>query len=295
MTATTESLLQHLAERPDMTQRERARCEALLWAATLPSERVALGSKMGIGCLAAKLGTTSFQVECRAVLHAADVVELWDEVDRGMPLSTAVRILRKAKHRVTGRALREAVLEVLGEYGGDGTYVARTAGGGYVRRRAARNKVPLAQGQAQSRLWTTVRNALMAYLDGELRSVEADEARVARAEAAAEIDAALLGVTRAVARAMAHEAKGPRRRKLVEACQQLGVAPPPVGKPADVAKAKKAMKRLVMEYHPDARGGDESARPALEAALAAYGVIEDYNRTLGTDKPFGAKQNGAST
>lgn len=71
-------------------------------------------------------------------------------------------------------------------------------------------------------------------------------------------------------------AKTASRRQLVAACRVLAMDPPRTSKPVDLSKAKRQMRLLAKQYHPDARDGDDSLVAQYDAVIDAYRTIQWY-------------------
>ena len=70
------------------------------------------------------------------------------------------------------------------------------------------------------------------------------------------------------------------RLQVIAACDTLSIPRPKIGKPVDLARAKRHRNQNARAYHPDANSGNEKNRNELEAALKAYDVLEAYNESL---------------
>lgn len=276
-------------------QRDRAMAEAFIWQATPKSQRPDRRRSAGIAEYFIAHGADSlYEVKARHQLYRALGAEslLWDEIDRnGMLLGTAVRLLKEAEviQKQTGGSIEHAIAKVLDGYHGPNTTLRRTPSGQRFKVRGPKVRPPsspFARGRPQMNLFTEVREAVETYLAEALASMPAQEARDARVEILTEFDLAVLAAGRAVARAQ-HLLEEPRREEVRDACLRLGIATPHNGRAPDMQAAKKAYRALVLQLHPDRRGGADDMRDALEASIAAYRTLEDYALYLNSKKETG--------
>jgi hypothetical protein len=252
------------------SEEARATVEAELWLATRAAKMdVAKGAPQTIAKLT---GGSIFGARMRRDLwmFGPAARPLWDRVATGMPLRTAREILHRS--RKEGTSIYEA-LRAHDEFG----YEVRMPDGRTVRRRRPK--------PAGRRSWDKIREDVLKHAREELGEVgAADAERLAR-----QLDAELREVLRD------HRARATRLKArqeggmgiLVElphselraACRELGVPAPAPGKPVDLDAARKRKRELVKRYHPDATGSEES-RPALEAVVAAFLILEKHNESI---------------
>lgn len=274
-----------------LSQRDRAAAEAFIWQATPKNQRPDRRRSAGIGEYFVANGAESlYEVKQRYQLYRALGTEslLWDEIDRGMLLGTAVRLLKEAERiqKQTGGSLEHAITAALDSYHGPNMEMRRAPSGQRYKVRSPKVRPPsspFARGRPQMNLFTEVREAVEAYLADALASLPDRESRDVRVEVLTEFDLAVLAAGRAVARAQ-HLVEEPRREEVRDACLRLGIATPYNGRAPDMHAAKKAYRALVLQLHPDRRGGADDMRDALEACITAYRTIEDYALYLNSKK-----------
>ena len=270
----------------ELRARDRAQVEALVWSMTPKNERLTPGGRgrSDIGEFFVAQGADGYNdVKFRHTLHRALGTEsmLWDEIEtKGMTLSAAARVLRNAIEirKQTGGGLEHAISAALDSYHGEHreTRVSQRGTKYKVRSPNIRPKTtPFARGKAQTKLFTEVRAAIEAYVTEALAGMPEYEANDARLEIVSEFDLAVLSAARIVARAH-HLVEEPKREAVRDACLRLGIATPYNGRAPDMQAAKKAYRGMVLQLHPDRRGGTDDTREALEAAIAAYTTLEDY-------------------
>lgn len=70
------------------------------------------------------------------------------------------------------------------------------------------------------------------------------------------------------------------RKRVLDACNTLGMNPPKPDKLVDEVLAKKRWKISARTFHPDANGGKEHLRPQYQAVMEAYKLLLEYNEQL---------------
>lgn len=270
------------------SHRWMASAEERLWElASARDRRAALREVFLHGLTKGQPFATRQQIRMRGrLLQAPDT--LWDRVDapRAMPLSTAVRLLARARALAKRDHLTVplAVERLLEEY--DRKPVMRVEGDRIVRGARGHAARARAGEAATGRGWWLRLGQVVANIVDEHVADGDDE--LVRHEMAAWLGREL----RTLAASFALRVEGLRRTrvataeigrgKLLMACRTLHMDAPRAGKLPDMKKAKAMKYRLARSYHPDANGGDASMTSLYEAVLGAYEVLAAYSKQKGT-------------
>lgn len=234
-----------------------------------------------------EISETSASHRSRLLLAGGRADVLWGRVAQGMPLSTAVRLLRDAEKSWRKNSfdfdLDALLAERIARYDADGT--ARRVGGGKVVRtqtttaRASR----IAKGEARperrppARHKTAVREAIAAWVASRLP--KGDERAVTMVDdLMREVEVILSSFSARLDRSL------PSRAELFEACDLLNVPRPKWGKRADQNRAWKNRKAALKSTHPDTLGHNGGIE-AFQAIKDAYDVIARYNDSVDDRKP----------
>lgn len=275
-----------------MTERERASLESQIWELVPSGKR----PKGGIGAyFNQQFGVTNSSCRHRHQLHLAgdDANPLWAKLESGMPLRTAVLILRQAQSssRKTRFPLHEEVERQLHRYESMGVQVKTTNGKVFRRSKAGsthRDPIP-SQLEVETKkavdvknFWMAMRSMVASYINTKLDGYDSMEIDSVRRRVEADLNVFLTDMQDIIRRAPKGriELVGVTRRQVIDACRALGMDPPPPGKPVDEKKAKLQRKLYSRQYHPDVHGGSEETRHLFQAAIEGFKIIERYNQEL---------------
>jgi hypothetical protein len=215
---------------------------------------------------------------------------LWQRIDAGMPLVTAVTMLRDCE--VAWAALTDKeklstnfddiMKKRLEDYESKG-YLRRSVNGKIYRAmsptiratRVAKGEIsghnPVSK-KAITQHKAIVRDAVAAWMAARLPK---DDPRISpwTEEFMVELEAMLGSFT------SRFSAAKPNRTQLFAACDQLNVPRPRWGKPVDQKRAWKIRRSVLKSTHPDTLGHD-GGRDAYQAINDAYNTIIAYNDSL---------------
>jgi hypothetical protein len=212
---------------------------------------------------------------------------IWEALDGGMLLATALRIYREARGKdfrpPTLGAVRDA-LEV--NFAQKTIECSSKSGKKFFRSpRKPKSAIKARVSKASIRDRTRIRSAIAMWMDRELKDVEPIERERLKgefaAEAAAMVDIWGKRIARAAQRGLiglgvAAAFASHARRKAIAASKVLSMDPPAVGKPVDIARAKRQVRALARLYHPDAVGSDEKV-DLFNEVMGALRALEEYN------------------
>lgn len=304
-------------EREGLSERQKAELESQMWALA-PSEvrraATAGGTKRGkAGWLADLFGSDGAAYDHRyLLLHAGDIAEpLWHRLEHeNLSRYTAVFLLREAREKAAleKRDPQDALTEVLAEY--DRLPVAISPSGKTVRRRPG-SKLPDPKKVMQKRhrkgvkasaskedepsFWNKIRADMAAHVAERLQGAE--PAFIDEVWRGFERDLNMLIETigHRLSRLAAEVRKGQQRdigrAQVIAACRELGMDPPPPGKPVNMKLARLQRGRQGAKYHPDAENpaGAEASRLKFDLIMNAYITLDKYAEHFGTEKEA---QNG---
>ncbi len=278
-------------------EKEKAIAERAAFYAATPNERKKYGS---VDKMAAAMGGTSSRASGLRgrLLLAGDRADIfWQRIEAGMPLTTAVDLLRESelafRARSESRSIDEVIAEVLARYENTG-HVRTSADGkvfrtrGTLQERAAR----IAKGEAAPRATNgsgkpgtraAIREACAAWV---AQFVSPDDPRTdaLTADVLREIEVVLESFSN---RLRPSEVS---KKHLHAACDRLNIPRPRWGQRADQERAWKHRKAALRATHPDALGHD-GGREAFQSIKDAYDVLVAYND--GLLRGAGASEGGA--
>lgn len=270
-----------------MTERERAEIEAQIWGLIPKADR----PKSGIDeYIASKFGGSRYAISGRHFLYRAGrhADALWKRIESGMPLNSAVTILRRSREtaRLKNLTIDDALTAELEKYDTTG-YEVRSPDGKVIRRTKP-SRLPTPEDSsgphsAEGReFWNAIRRMFGDYLNTRLASCDPMELDSIRRTVESDLNVLLADMQKMISRASrgAMPVAIVARQVVVQACHTLGMDPPGVGKPVDMQKAKQQRKLYLRQYHPDVHGGSEATRPLYEATNEAFRIIEQYNENL---------------
>lgn len=234
--------------------------------------------------IARHTGASGYAVEQRRTLFlmGAAAEPLWERVEGGMSAGTAVRIVREHAPRGDRPRLGDLtvgeVVDAINAYDRahrKGAHEVVSADGTRCLRRNPKRKQPE---------WRELRALVAEHAKRELGEVGGQDAARIVAEFEVELQSVLSDFRSKVSRARRLYAgatfAGPSRASVERASAELGVPAPERGMMADMKLARERKRVLAKKYHPDVTGNEDS-RPMLDAALAAFRVLEDYNDQVG--------------
>jgi hypothetical protein len=272
------------------TQKQRAILEEQIWDA-VPDKK---GKKRRI-YLSKLLGVSQYEICLRQYLLGTVSEDLlWDKIEEGtLPLDSANRLRSKAMKRAAlGKGSpEEEIKKCLAEYYSlpevrlpSGKVMHRTTTS---RLRDPREEPPRARkSRKESGFWSDLRGRVTAYLAKQLPELDAVEHNHAWGNFQADLKSAIDALRTAIRRHVTNKTTLDKarlvvtRHKVLEACDQLTVDRPAVGKPVDIDEARRKKRAMAREYHPD-HSGSLDTEAMYRAAIEAFDTIEAYNLQLG--------------
>jgi hypothetical protein len=261
-----------------MSQRELALLEAEIRKHSPPTEVDNRGTAID-RWMVVQLGGTSYAYRHRWSLIRMEGVEaLWERIDNGLPLGTAIRIVREAKQRAGARfktpsVMRKAIAEELAIHDRLDPGAARPD---------ARVASPAARGTWTNdrEFWAFLRRQIVDFADQNLMDVgEMDRSRLVE-NIERDLDSLVKHHQHRWYEARRDGAKHVKinKRRLSDACHALHMDMPRRGTDlsAFLRKANHQKRTLARAYHPDSNRGDDSLRPSYEAVIQAYATIEQW-------------------
>ncbi len=287
---------QYKRELPTSTHRRRAQLETQIWAVAPATVRKRANAKREY--LYGLLGGPKPDYDIRyTMLHAGKIAEpLWARLEGPhMPLWTAIGLLRQAKKVsvASKMTVEDSLATVLADY--DSHPVVHLKDGKSMRRRAGsrlphHKQVTVGKPKVkdESSFWAKQREIcapwaakqleganpifaekLYREFEGDLRVLfQTWQGKVNRLRQENKADAAAI-----------HEVT---RFQIIKSCRKLGMDPPKIGKPVDMAKAKKQKNMLARQYHPDPNDGGGNPGE-LQAVMESYFALQRYNEQFDTD------------
>ena len=285
----------------NVTERERARLETLIWEATSPVERRACLPK-GRGqseFIAARFNVSRYVVAARQYLHlAGDQANiLWDCIEKEkLPLTTARTLLRKARSMETSsHSVQEIIPDLIKEYKKLDVYYNSVTGCIHRRQKPAGNMERKAEVKTSKKeesihdMWRELRKVIGKLITSQLVDVDANMADLLRSELEGELRSLIDSYGPKIKRAKGLGSLDGIRKKisragLLEACATLVMNPPKPGREVDLVMAKQRYKKRAARLHPDVLGGHEETRPEWHAVNEAYQYVIKYNEQLKEEK-----------
>ena len=261
-----------MEEHPSLTsQKRKAEVEAEIWNAVPAHER----SDGGIGRhLAKELDVSIYEVTLRhsiwRVGTAADPI--WEKLSGRMTLGQARTVLQRAKKRARREGtLRSAIVEEVKDFERSN---GNKLGSGKTSRRSFQEK----DGESR-KFWSSLRSSVGEWFRGALGEAPEPVRKRLLKDFMVDMDILFRDHQLRLGRAVATQEEKRRvgRKAVLGACQTLGIDPPGVGKRANMAQAKKKMKSLGREYHPDRNPGDPNVSNLFHEVMEAWKTIQAYD------------------
>jgi hypothetical protein len=218
----------------------------------------------------------------RILLAGDHAMPLWERIATGMPLVTAIRILRESQDEWRAGKHQEDYTGILKRHlsAYDSTGVIRHLNGKQFRASSpSRRATRIAKGESRQPVHTrvhraNVRNAVAAWVAARL-AAGLDEAKRDSLveECMREVEMMLDSF------ALRMRSERPARSQLYDACDVLNIPRPKWGQRADQERAWKNRKKSLAATHPDSLG-HEGGKAAFQAINDAYNVIVAYNDSL---------------
>ncbi len=257
-----------------------AELEAQVWAETPLKMR----KKGGIGASLYTPGssTSTYSITLRHELFrvgsAAD--PLWARVDSGMPLHTAVRILRNTRIRCYPNPISvDAVIAEIDRYdasGRIGTVSSNQKPSDTPR--ASKSEPPTATGA-----WDKIREGVEAIVADRLQDAPEEARKQLKAEFDLELRRAVSWLQSRVYLASKIRSTSivvPVRKDVLNWCAVLHMDPPKSGQAVDDKLLKKQFRSLSLKYHPDVNSQNPNRAEAQSRISEAYHGLDKYNESL---------------
>ena len=223
------------------------------------------------------LNETHYSLRNRRDLHlAGEAAEpLWVRIENGMPLGTAVKILKEAKQNRDLIGYDKAVDEALAKRG----YRVERAVKLVEKEEAPAAPAPESITTSRA-LFNSLTDTLTHYLQKQLSSVPEQDRELLIEEFERDISS-VIQLHGAKWRRMAlkqREQQMVTRAEFHQALLTLHMDPPKHGTklPQLLTQANKQKRTLARMYHPDLHGGRDETRPQYEAVIEAFLVVQQY-------------------
>lgn len=292
----TQAKQLYLDKKGTATQKELAELEHQVWVLhNLSNAGSRPGSKKE--WLFSEFGGTRYDYESRAVLLAAgnNVNKLWEKVNTGMPIGTAVRLFRSAKKTASTDkvSLDKAVDKVIQDYDSLGHSAVSADGKAVLKKRAPYAKIAKTNAIDYSDI-KQVRQHMHAVIESYVQSLPEGLDPFLLKETVAEftlwVDEGIdtfkykLNKLKREDRESALLTIG--KTKFNQAVEVIGLKPSDFqfGKPINIKAAKKVYLGRARLLHPDVTGGSENKDKEYIAVTDAFKILEQYAEKFGAKK-----------
>ncbi len=279
------------------SEKERARIEAEIWDAIPQSRR----ESNGIYQLGKLVDQPGRSVRLRHTLWLAghEIGRLWDLVESGLSLSTAVKVLDDAKKLYIDNhiSIDQAISNVVAKLESDKVMVVMNDKICYKKDqngvKKAKKPQPTTQSLEESKyraFWQELRILIGQHVDQRLNGSDPETADRIKKNFEIDMRIVLSDVQQKINRAVKHkvdlaELKKIGRSEIVQACFVLGIDPPRQLHQVDIDVARRKRGLLAREYHPDKHEGSEAMRDKYHEIMESFDVLQRYNDQLrGTDE-----------
>lgn len=263
--------------------------------------------KGGIGpSLTARFGRSAGAIRLRHELYLAGpaATPLWDRIEAGMPLRSAINLLQSARRSVASReiSLEKAVIAELSSYEALPGHTFVTADGRVVKRKkpGSEQAVPEETDEARTSSssrptpssdrpprdgaadpWVRVRMVLDNVSGDLTKGLDQDVATKLLEEFDVEIRRVVTWLKKRAylsSKSLSEKSLIARPRKdIVSWCHALHIDPPRVGKPVDHELLRRQFRALSLAYHPDRNPGKPEMEEKQRAVNSAYDGLIAYN------------------
>lgn len=236
----------------------------------------------------------SYTLKQRLFYAGKDASSLWDRVENGMTLRTAVKILEIARKTALekGQNLCDTIAEGLSEYDNrDGNTIITN---GKVIKRAApysNKKINVDEIPNDVRnLKHSIRSLLGSYADQALSDIDPFQAKKAKEELFDWVSDGIDTFLRRTYRLKSNQKEETLytkigRSRFSDALEIMGLQPSEFnfGKPLNLRKVKKAYRERIRSLHPDANNGSHEKQKEFEAVNEALKILETYSDQVGAE------------
>lgn len=280
-----------------LTEKEKAILERRIWVEVKKTQKYRRYSDW---VKDSDVGLSIYKCQNRmAMINSGDWINpLWERIDgeSKMPLSTAVKLLKKAKAAAaeTGRSGAEVLQEVLDEYDNDeDTIVSTLADGRVFRKKKPKTKIeePRLNGhewevdvENAKKLWALLDTVMGKFLKSRLKGLD----QSVREDLTKDFIFQIRAVYEDLMKEVTRHRKDLKREaiirigayKLRQACEALGVPTPKPGDPVNIQEAKVRYRRLAARFHPDRNAGQENMIKQYHAVNEALETIKMYMENI---------------
>jgi hypothetical protein len=299
MNTNVQSLVdEYVAGVATLSEREMAVREESIWESALAAG-MAKGSERTQWLKTMLGGTSPGYIHRHKMLSFGTMAEqLWGRVERReMLLHTAAGIVSEARKIVAERhvPVTDAIETALGEY--DARPFVRFVDGRPVRSRAvgvkaappspehkdAPPRAAHANGDTVTQVfWSSMRDQIAGYIRDRLADEDPIVAHAAVERFMLELRAliedhqAFISASRRATSQRRAVGQDTMRKRLVAAMHVLHMDPPARNHKVNFREAQRQKRRLLGLYHPDKNKGSEHHRPAFDAVMEAFRVVEQW-------------------
>jgi hypothetical protein len=256
-----------------VSHRALAEEEAAAWVKLYPEQRKPYTDGIGSYWKVHAPERSEYQVVQRHTLWRANNEALWAEVEAGMPLGTASRIIVKS------RATKLSIEECIEQYKAGGTVTQTTDGRVFRKRYAskANSEPPPSEPPELVSEWTSLRELIEGLARRALSGEDPNHLEPLITNFLIDVKEGIDFMRRTLHRKGEFTVK---RQTVIDACKFLNIAVPPTGMPANADAFRKNAKRMRYETHQD-RLGDAYDHEYYLNIGRALDYLENYNRVIG--------------
>ena len=239
-----------------------------------------------------KFGGTAKEYQDRAsLINAGSWVEpLWQKLDSGLAISTAINLMRKARNfaAASGFSYENGLKKALEEYESL-RLICHNSSGKEFRKSAPFSKSKSKTGPVDNsgEFFRQVKILTEELLNVKLMGVDSYLAEQTKTEFLDWIKEGYENLKKSIYKQRNDMKKENMakigRTRFAQACEVLGIQSA-FGKPINLHKVKKAKFFRVKPLHPDKNSGSHAHQEEYQAVIEAYNLLEEYARQIGTEK-----------
>jgi hypothetical protein len=256
-----------------LNHRELAEEEAKAWLALYPEQRKPYPDGIGSYWKVHAPERSEYQVVQRHTIWRAHNDALWAEIDAGMPLGTASRIL------VRSRASKLPIEECISAYKASGT-PTQTADG-RVFRKVYKSEPPPPPPPVEppefASEWSSLRELIEDLARRALSGEDPAQTEPLITNFIVDMKEGIAYMRRTLQRKGEFTVK---RQRVIDACRFLGLDPPPPGTPANADIFRRNAKKMRYEHHQDRLGSAYDNEYYLNIGRS-LDYLDEYNKVIG--------------
>lgn len=258
-----------------MGHRELAEEEAAAWVGLYPEQRKPYVNGIASYWKVHAPERSEYQVTQRHTVWRAHSEALWAEIERGMPLGTAARIIAKS------RSLKLSVEECIHQYKAVGNTPVQTADGrvfhkNYASKTSSEPPPPPSEPPELVSEWVSLRELIEGLARRALSGEDPNQLEPLITNFLIDVKEGIDFMRRTLHRRGEFTVK---RQVVIDACKFLNVEVPAAGAPANADAFRRNAKRLRYETHQDRLGAAYDHEYYLNIGRA-LDYLERYNEVI---------------